>query len=183
MTDRYRIHDPATLDEVRRRIHDDIAAGPRGSVPAIFHLLLEAPAVAAQAQKLGAELRYRTGLGPMLSELAILVTARFWGADYEWAIHEPEAAKAGLPADVIAAVSERRRPDSPDEDVMLVHDVAHAVLTDHDVPDALFAAALQRFGRQTLVELTAVVGYYSMLAIAIRSFRLPGHEPVPPAQR
>lgn len=183
MTERYRIHDPAALDETRRRIHDDIAAGPRGSVPAIFHLLLEAPAVAGAAQKLGAELRYRTSLGPKLSELAILVTARAWGADYEWAIHAPEAAKAGLPETVIAAVSERRRPETDDADVLLVHDVARALLDDHEVPDALFAAAIERFGRQTLVELAAVVGYYSMLAIAIRCFRLPGHEPVPPARR
>lgn len=183
MTERYRIHDPASLDEVRRRIHDDIAAGPRGSVPAIFHLLLEAPAVASAAQKLGAELRYRTSLGPKLSELAILVTARHWGADYEWAVHAPEAAKVGLPDDVIAAVSGKRRPESDDGDVLLVHDVARALLDEHDVPDALYAAALARLGRQTLVELTAVVGYYSMLAIAIRCFRLPGHEPVPAVKR
>lgn len=179
MTERYRIHDPATLDAERRAIYDAIASGPRGSVPAIFHLLLEAPAVAGAAQKLGAELRYRTSLGPKLSELAILVTAHHWGAAYEWAIHAPEAAKAGLPADVIDSIAAGKVPETDDGDVRLVHDVAHALLQDHDVPDALFAAALDRFGRQTLVELSAVVGYYSMLAIAIRCFRLPGHEPAP----
>jgi 4-carboxymuconolactone decarboxylase len=179
MTERYRLHDPATLDAERRAIYDAIAAGPRGSVPAIFHLLLEAPAVAGKAQALGAELRYRTSLGPKLSELAILVTAHHWGADYEWAIHAPEAAKAGLAAAVIDAIAAGQTPETDEADVRLVHDVARSLLDTHAVPDALFAEALDRFGRQALVELTAVIGYYSMLAIAIRCFQLPGHEPAP----
>ena len=42
----------------------------------------------------------------------------------------------------------------------------------NDVPDALFARAVERFGRATTVELAGILGYYSMLAIAIRIFRL-----------
>ena len=43
----------------------------------------------------------------------------------------------------------------------------------NDVPDGLFERAAERFGRTTTVELAGLLGYYSMLAIAIRIFRLP----------
>jgi 4-carboxymuconolactone decarboxylase len=171
--DRFRPLDPSTLAADQAEVYEAIRAGPRGAVPWIFHLFLESPGLAAKVQELGAFCRYRTGLPPRLSELAILIVARHWRAEYEWRIHRGEALKAGLAEPDIAALEAGRRPDFSDRDAALVYDFATAFFRAHDVPDAIFAEAVERFGRRAVVELTGILGYYSMLAVAIRVFRLP----------
>jgi 4-carboxymuconolactone decarboxylase len=138
-----------------------------------LQLYLESPELASRVQQLGAFCRFGTSLPPRLSELAILLVAHHWNAAYEWSIHTGEARKAGLSDDVIAAIEAGRRPAFGDPDAELVYDLATEFFRLNDVPDRLFAAAVERFGRATTVELTGILGYYSMLAIAIRIFRLP----------
>jgi 4-carboxymuconolactone decarboxylase len=176
LSDRFTPLDPSLLDERQREIFEAIAAGPRGAVPWIFHLYLASPELAAHVERLGAFCRYGTGLPRSLSELAILVTARRWGADYEWAIHAVEARKAGLARATIADIGAGRRPVFEDADQELVFDFADEFFRTNGVSDGLFERAVARFGRPTTVELAGVLGYYSMLAIAIRIFRLPPEE-------
>jgi 4-carboxymuconolactone decarboxylase len=172
MPERFTPFEPGDLDARQRQVFDDIASGPRGTVPWIFHLYLTSPELAARVQSLGAFCRYGTSLPPRLSELAILVVAHHWKADYEWAIHAREAKKAGLSDDLIAAIENGRRPAFDDPDAELLYDFATEFFARNDVSDALFAKATERFGRKTTVELAGILGYYSMLAIAIRIFRL-----------
>lgn len=160
------------LDARQQEIFDAIASGPRGMVPWIFHLYLNSPELASRVQQLGAFCRYGTGLPPRLSELAILVAAHHWEAEYEWSIHAGEARKAGLSSDVIVAIGEGRRPVFGDHDEELIYDFCAEFFRLNDVPDGLFSSVVDRFGRVTTVELAGVLGYYSMLAIAIRIFRL-----------
>ncbi len=173
MNERFTPFERADLDQRQREIFDAIASGPRGTVPWIFHLYLESPELAGHVQRLGAFCRYGTSLPPRLSELAILVVARHWQADYEWSIHAREARKAGLSDDIIAAIEAGRRPVFDDAEAELVYDFASQFFKQNEVPDELFAAAVERFGRPTTVELAGILGYYSMLAIAIRIFKLP----------
>jgi 4-carboxymuconolactone decarboxylase len=173
MNERFTPYEPEGLDPDQRAVYDAIRSGPRGSVPRIFHLFLASPDLAARVQHLGAFCRYGTDLSPRLSELAILIVARHWKADYEWSVHEREARKAGLPDDVIAALAEDRRPDFKDDDTAeLIYEFCTTYLGGNDVPDPLFARAVEQLGRKTVVELTGLIGYYSMLAMAIRIFRL-----------
>ena len=173
MADRFKPSRREELDERQKAVFDAIEAGPRGSVPWIFHLYLESPELADRVQELGAFCRYRTGLPPHLSELAILIVAQHWGAEYEWRAHEAEARKAGLPDAVIAAIESGKEPSFDNADASLIYAFCTAYFSDNDVSSALFAQAIERFGRRTVVELAAVLGYYSMLAMAIRIFRLP----------
>lgn len=170
---RYRELNPADLDAEQLRIFDAIGRPRAGAVPAPFHIYVESPELAETAQAVGAFCRYRTGLPPRLSELAILTTASFWGAEYEFGVHAGEARKAGVPEFEIEALAAGRRPDFTDDDAALVHDFSAAIYQHKDVPDDLFAAAVTRFGRRTVIELTGLLGYYSMLAIALRVFRVP----------
>jgi 4-carboxymuconolactone decarboxylase len=160
------------LEPRQQQVFDDIANGPRGTVPWIFHLYLSSPELASRVQQLGAFCRYGTSLPPHLSELAILVVAHHWKADYEWAIHAGEARKAGLSDAVIAAIESNRRPAFTDSNAELIYDFATEFFRTHEVSDALFERAVDHFGRATTVELAGILGYYSMLAIAIRIFRL-----------
>lgn len=173
MTERFTPFRREDLTPAQRAVFEAIEAGPRGTVPWIFHLFLESPELAARVQDLGTFCRYGTGLPPRLSELAILIVARRWDAEYEWSVHEREALKAGLSADAVAAIRAGTTPRFADPDQQLVHAFCTAYLRENDVPDPLFQRAVERFGRRVVVELAGIVGYYSMLAMAIRIFRLP----------
>ncbi|GLK74017.1 carboxymuconolactone decarboxylase family protein [Ancylobacter dichloromethanicus] len=170
---RYRERVREELGADQRRIFDEIGRPRAGAVPAPFHIYVESPELAALTQDVGAFCRYRTGLPPRLSEIAILTTAAYWGAEYEFGVHAREARKAGVPESEIAALKRGERPDFADADAALVHDFSAAFYSDRDVPDALFEAANARFGKRTVVELVGLLGYYSMLAIALRIYRVP----------
>jgi len=173
MTDRFK---PFLRDELspdQKVVFDAIRSGPRGAVPHIFHLLLTSPDLASRVQELGSLCRYGTSLPPRLSELAILIVARHWNADYEWRIHESEARRAGVPGAVIAAVKVGSRPRFEDEDLELLYDFCTQFFLANDVAETLFRRVEARFGRKATIELAAIVGYYSMLAIIIRIFRVP----------
>ena len=95
---------PEDMTEHQRRVHDAIIAGPRGSAPGPFNALLRSPELADRAQSLGAFCRFETTFEPKLSELAILVTARLWSAQFEWWAHARLAREAGLDPAIIAAI-------------------------------------------------------------------------------
>jgi 4-carboxymuconolactone decarboxylase len=170
---RYRECDPGELSAEQRAVYDAIAAPRGGVVPAPFHILLESPELASLTQALGAFCRYRTRLGPQLSELLVLITAAHWQAPYEFAVHAREALKAGLSEAVIAALRDGRAPNFEDPRMALIHEFASEFYRTRDVGDALFARVVAQFGRPATVELAGVLGYYSGLAILLRIFRVP----------
>ena len=156
----------------------DAIAAPRGGVvPTPFHILLESPELASLTQALGAFCRYRTQLGPRLSELLVLITAAHWGAEYEFAVHAPEARKAGVPETIIAALQANEPPRFDDAESQLLYEFAASFFKTRDIPDALFEKAVAQFGRRRVVELAGVLGYYSGLAMLLRIFRVPAETP------
>jgi len=171
MAERYTPLSSETLTPEQRPIYDAIGAARHGSVPKPFHVFLQSPEVANHAQQLGAFLRYRTGLPARLSELAILVTAKHWEAHYEWSVHEGEARKAGVPEDVIRAIARGARPAVAGDDA-IVYDFAASFYASRDVPDEIFKRAVEKLGDKTVVELAAILGYYSMLAIVMGIYRV-----------
>lgn len=171
---RYRDLDRKELSDDQREVYDAIASGPRGSVPRIFHVYLHSPDLCSRVQALGAFCRYGTTLGPKLSETAILVVARHFEAAYEWSVHELEARKVGVPDDVIDAIrAGNALPSSTATDIALVHRFASTYLTRNAVDDADFEQARIAFGHKGVVELAGIIGYYAMLAMALRIFEVP----------
>jgi len=177
---RYKELDPAQLDPAQRRIWDEIAAGPRGNVPPPLQVWLKNPQLAEHAQRLGAFARYGTSLPPRLSELAILVTARHWTAQYEWHHHEVFARKAGLDPAVIAAIAERRTPDFARDDERVVYNFCSAYYRTHRVDDATFARAVTLLGETGVVELVAIMGYYGLISATLNVFEVPTPGEKPP---
>lgn len=155
---------------VQQRVADEAAAGKRGRVPAPLRAWLHSPELGARAQKLGEFLRYDTSLGPRLSELAILVTARFWTSQYEWYAHKREALKAGLDPETVEAIARRDTPLFTDEKARIVYDYATALHGAHAVPDELHAAAVRALGEQGVVELVGLLGYYTLVAMTLNAF-------------
>ncbi|HXJ00142.1 MAG TPA: carboxymuconolactone decarboxylase family protein [Micropepsaceae bacterium] len=170
---RYHAFSREELSPQQQTVFDAIGAPRGGVVPAPFHLLLESPELASLTQALGAFCRYRTGFPPKLSELLVLITAAYWKCDFEFKVHSREAAKAGISEFVIEALHAGNPPAFDDADSKLIYDFATTFFAARDVPDSLFDKAVAQFGRRRVVELTGVLGYYSSLAILMRTFRVP----------
>ena len=166
------------LSPEQKRVADETKSGPRGHVPAPLLALLHRPDIADPLQKLGGVLRYATGLGPRLSELAILVTARAWDCEQEWSFHVPPAREAGLEEEIIAAISAGKRPNLTNADDIAVYDYVDQMQTHHRIEDATYAAVLNRWGVSGPVALSALSGYYSMIAQTLLAHGVP----VPPGK-
>lgn len=148
----------------------DAIGESRGKVAGPFAALLHSPEVAARAAHLGAYIRFESGLDGRERELAILTVARTFDCRYEWAAHVKEARRVGLGEEAIAAVRERRAPAGLTADEAQVVAYARQLLIDHRADAATFGALRERLGVERLVELTATVGYYAMLACTLNAF-------------
>jgi 4-carboxymuconolactone decarboxylase len=157
----------------QRKVYDAIVSGPRGALRGPLRAALHRPELADKWQQFGELLRYRTSLPPKLSELAILVTARHCRCDLEWHIHVQMARKAELPDHVIEDLRGDRRPAHADEEMIIIYDYARELNDSNRVSDAIYKRALDRFGVVAIVELTALIGYYTMVAMTLNAHEIP----------
>ena len=164
---------PEQMTPQQRRVHDQIASGRRGKVQGPLRAALHNPDLAERWSALGELLRYGTTLTPRQSELAILVTGRACQSPFEWYAHRLEAEKIGIEATVIEALLAQREPEGLAVDDALVLRFARELNQHKSVTDATYAAALARLGTRTVVELTALVGYYTMVAMTLNAHEIP----------
>ena len=164
--------DPATLDAEQQAVHDVIAAGPRGSLRGPLAVWLRRPKLASQAQALGQYCRFDSSLDKRLSELAILVTARVWGSEFEWWAHKAHALDAGLAPGAIEAIRTHQAPRLTDPEEQAVYDVAMTLNRVRKLDDALYARALAVLGEGRLIDLVGVLGYYTLISMTINVFEV-----------
>ncbi|HEY2818624.1 MAG TPA: carboxymuconolactone decarboxylase family protein [Casimicrobiaceae bacterium] len=169
------------LTEVQRRAAEELAAGPRGGVIGPFVPLLRSPELLQHAQRMGEYLRYRSAIGTRLSELVILLIARYWSQRVEWSIHAPIAAKVGIAAETIGAIAAARRPEILSDDETIVYEFCFELNVNQDVSDSTFERTLVRFGEQGVVDLIGLNGYYTLLAMVMNAAHTaPAAASVPP---
>ena len=169
------------MDSAQRAVHDKIISGPRGRIQGPLRAALHNPEVADKWQALGALLRYGTTLPPRLSEIAILVTGRACNSPFEWYAHRIEAVKAGIEQPIIEALLAQNEPPKLSEDDAAVYHYAVELNRHKSVSDRTYAVALARFGERTVMELTALIGYYTMVAMTLNCHEIPLPEGVAPA--
>ena len=146
-----------------------------------FVPMLRSPDVMTRARAMGDYLRFKSALPPRLSEFVILLTAGQWKQQYEWAIHHPLALKAGVSPETAAAVAEGRRPAQMTEDEEALYDLCLELQRNRSVSDATYARALARFGERGVVDTVGIVGYYTLLAMTLNTFRTPAPPDALPA--
>ena len=159
-----------TLDQMtpaQRSIAEAIINGPRHRMSGPFNTWLRSPVLADRLQKVGEYVRFNTSLDKRVNEMAILMTAQAWGAQYEWYAHAPLALKAGLDPSVIAAIGASRKPEKMKDDEEIVWEFITQLRRDHHVDDAIYAKALEKFGEQGIVDLVAVNGYYDVVSMTL----------------
>jgi 4-carboxymuconolactone decarboxylase len=164
---------PADRTPEQVKIFDEIA-GPRGGVVrGPFAIWLRNPELADKANQLGNALRVKGKLDKRLFELAILVVARGWTAQYEWFAHAEAALAAGLGADTIEDLRQGKEPALTRADERIVYKVAYELQVHHKISDATYAEAEQALDLPLLIELVSVVGFYTMVAIVLNGFEAP----------
>jgi 4-carboxymuconolactone decarboxylase len=177
--------DPESMTSEQRRVYDAVVSGPRGVVRGPLRAALHNAELADKWQQLGALLRYRTSLPSRLSELAILTTARHWDCQFEWYAHEPEALRGGLGPAVIEAIKHRQVPTFENADEWVVHRYTVELHEKHEVDSDTYSRAVEQLGVVGVVELTALIGYYTMVAMTLIAHEIPlpdGTRPPLPAR-
>jgi 4-carboxymuconolactone decarboxylase len=151
-----------------------ILSGPRGDISAPLGVMLVSPGLGDLAQKAMAYARFagRDGFSsvpPKLNELAILVVAKHWSANYVWNAHHRYAVQVGVPQAVVDAILAGTRPAQMDQDVRAVYDFATELMATRQVSDATFRAARGVLGGDRgLVDLVGTMGLYQLTAMMVR---------------
>jgi len=164
--------DPEKLTAEQRRVYDAIAGGPRGSVRGPFVPLLYSPQLADCAQKLGAYVRYDCSIPWKLREIAILVTAHHWKAQYEWFAHEKEARAAGVADTIIEAIKAGKRPEFDDPAEEEIYEFATELYASRRVTERTYARFVDRHGQVAAVDLAGLLGHYNLIAITLNVFEV-----------
>jgi 4-carboxymuconolactone decarboxylase len=169
------------LSAEQQQVYERIMAS-RGNVAGPFAIWLHSPQMADRAQALGEFARYHTSLpgAGRLSELAILLVARHYDCQVEWSLHEPIARARGLDAPIIDAIRHRAAPAALAREEAAIYAFVTQLLNARFVSDDIFAEAIACFGQQSVVELTTLVGYYSLVAMTLNVFEVALPPAAPP---
>jgi 4-carboxymuconolactone decarboxylase len=155
------------LDERQRPVVDRLhRAGPRG-LGGPFAIILKSPVMADGMIELFEYYRFKCGLDPRLRELATLIVAREWTAQFEWWAHAPAAAKAGLAEATIADLRLGKRPAALRGDEATIYDFVTMLLRRREASDEVFGRARALLGEEKLVDLITLVGEYVKVSMIL----------------
>ena len=162
----------------RARVED--AARAVGGVGRPFQALLHSPEVAARYLSLTNYFREASILDLRTREIVTLATAREWSSQFIWTAHEGAARRAGVPDKVILAIRDRTAPRGilPKDAVFIQY--VQELLRSRKVTDATFQGVEHLVGAQGVVELTILIGYYTMQAHTLAALEVELGEGVSP---
>lgn len=141
----------------------------RNYVTGPYDVWLHSPELFEKVSAVSNYMRFDCGLPVKLREFGILVTARYWDAQYGWNAHVDKALAAGIPKDVIDDLAAGKKPNFKADDERVYYNFAMEILENHFVSQKTFDEARQIFGERALVDLIGSVGYFSMLQICLNS--------------
>jgi alkylhydroperoxidase family enzyme len=176
---------PASLDGEQRSLYDAIATGPRARGPRAFPLtdgdgglegpfnaFLLQPRLGQALQALGSSVRFETSLSDRAREVAILVVAHALDSAFEWYAHAAIGRNVGVTENELDALRADRFEVLTDEYERVVADTARTLLVDGDLDDERYLTAITVLGQPALFEVLTLVGYYCLLAVQLRVFRV-----------
>src|SRR3989440_12400076 len=129
---------PLKWDEMtpaQKTMMEHLASGERRGAGGPFNVLLRSPEMGDLAQQFGASMRFHSSIPKKLNEMAIIMTARHWTAQYEWTAHRKAAAEAGLSESIIQAIAAGKRPASMDAAETVVYNFGTELLNTKQVSD------------------------------------------------
>ena len=163
----------AAMTPAQRAAAQALIAGPRKGVYGPFLPLLRSPELLERMAKVGEYLRFDSVLDARIRELVTCAAARHVSNQFEWVMHAPLARKAGVAETTLAALRAGARPRGLPADEEIALDFTAELLRTNGASDPTYAAALQQFGEQGVVELTALIGYFNMVNWLMNVARTP----------
>ena len=157
------------LNDAQRRAIKAVTAGKRAGVRGPFPAMLRSPEVCERAAVLGEFMRFGTSLPQRLSEMAILITAYNWRAQYEWFAHAPLAQKGGLSDEIIEAIRLGKRPASMQADEAVLYDVCTELHDTKRVSDATYKKGVATFGEHGVIDILGISGYYVLVSMVLNT--------------
>lgn len=175
---------PEELDPARREVYDAITTGRRsagrqvfplvdelGRLEGPFNAFLLQPRIGLALQDLGSAIRYETSLSGRIREIAILLVAAHEDSPFEWFAHAAAGRLAGLTEEELEAIRAggfRGR----DEVEHAAAELVGRLLTAGDLSNVEYSTAVEGLGEAALFEILSLVGYYRLLALQLRVFRV-----------
>ena len=146
-----------------REIYDKIEEnGTR--VLNLYRALAHNPNVLRNFTRLGNSLLAGAELSPKLRELIILRIAKLSESEYEWVQHYPIALEAGVTHEQTEAISHWSDSTKFSNEERAVLQYADEVTQNVAVKGETFKTLQQHLNEQRIVELTASIGYWGMVA-------------------
>jgi 4-carboxymuconolactone decarboxylase len=136
-------------------------------------ILLHSPLADKPALELGNYFRYHSLVKSPEKELAIITAAREKDCLYVWAAQVAAGRRGGLRQEAIDVVKHRRDIAALQPHEAEIVTYVRQLFQKNRVEQPVFDALMQRYGKQWLVEMTTVVGYYGMLAGVVNAFEVP----------
>jgi 4-carboxymuconolactone decarboxylase len=167
---------PLKYDEMtpeQKTMLDHLLAGERRGANGPFNVLLRSPEVGDLGQQFGGAMRFRTGLPKDVSEVVIITTGRFWAAQYEWNAHKNAALQNGLNPAIVDSIATGKRPAGMAPDMELAYNLIDELLTTHQVTDATFNAAKNKYGERGVVDIVGLSGWYGLVSMLLNVDRYP----------
>jgi 4-carboxymuconolactone decarboxylase len=155
------------MTPAQRTVADAIMSGPRKGMSGPFNAWLRSPELADRLQKVGEYIRFNTSLDKRLNEMAIIMSAHYWGSQYEWYAHAPLAIKAGLDPEIVAALGAGKKPEKMKDDEAIIWEFTTQLRRDHGVNDEIYGKAVEKFGENGVMDLVAVNGYYDVVSMTL----------------
>jgi 4-carboxymuconolactone decarboxylase len=184
-----RIETPNDWDKLtpqQKKYVESILSGPRGDITGPLGVMMATPELGDLAQKAIAYARFagREGFSsvpPKLNELAILIVAQHWSAEYVWNAHHTAAVRLGIASDVVEAIRTGKRPTTMERDVEAVYNFATDFITKREVSNATLQSARTVLGGDRgVVDLVGTMGLYqisSMMVALDQTPLAPGTKP------
>ena len=183
---------PENFTDAQQHLFSSITGGKRGEgrapedllnseggMSGPFNAWLRTPVLGEAAQRLGETVRFESTLPPQLRELAILVVAAKWKAQYEWWAHERIARQEGLDERIIESIKAETAPDFSDQTEAVVYNFASELLDEGRVSDHLYDEAVELLDEAGVTELVILLGYYTLVSMTLNVFEVA----VPPGEK
>ena len=177
---------PENFTEAQQLLFKSITGGKRGEgrspedllnsergLSGPFNAWLRTPVLGEAAQRVGETVRFESAIPPQLRELAILIVAAKWKAQYEWWAHERIARREGLDEQIIESVKAETPPNFSNPTETVVYNFARQLLDEHRVSTHLYNEAVELLGEAMVVELVILLGYYTLVSMTLNVFEVP----------
>jgi 4-carboxymuconolactone decarboxylase len=160
------------LPEELREAYDRVAAARQGAVSGPYGVLLHSPELAERTAELGNYLRWNSALDARQTETAVLAVAREMDAALMWDAHVRIGLAAGIPQATIDIIAAEGAVDSLDDEGAAIVRYVRELLREHRVQSATFEGVRSRLGDQGVVDLTGLLGYYSIVGHTLNAFEI-----------